>query len=334
VTDLFLATRGLDARVVADAVPPAVRRSPETESRVTRDGRDQVIDLGPWEPRAPACHILPSIAVLAVPDHAVRFEIAGRRGGAWTPWLATATLGDDVFTRMPTAMDGMAAEIDEVRAAPAVEAVRLRVRVRAGTDLLERASWLVSCSLWDGGVTLTASAPSRAVRLDVPARTQLSEDEATRMRICSPTSLGMAMEYLGCAVPTAELAASVFHAATDRYGVWPAAVRAAAAHRLPGYLLRFPGWDAAAWCLERGLPIVASVRFEHGELTGAPLSDTTGHLIVITGIDGDDVLVNDPAAATVGAVPCRYRRDQMSRVWLERSGVGYVFFRAEGGSGP
>jgi len=149
-----------------------------------------------------------------------------------------------------------------------------------------------------------------------------------RLRICSPTSVGMALAFHGCEVPTMVLAEQIFHRATDRYGVWPAAVRVAAAHGVPGYLLRFPDWDAVAWCLARGLPIVASIRYAAGELKNAAIPDTTGHLIVITGLEGDDVLVNDPAAPTVAGVSRRYVRAELTRAWLERSGVGYVFLPA------
>jgi hypothetical protein len=328
MTDLFVALRGLDARAVGDAMPPTVRRTLEVDASPIRDGADLLLDLGPWRPRTPASHLVPSLALLTATRHAFRFEIAGCRGDRWTSWVATATVGDHDFSALPPAADGVTAEIDEVQAAPPLDAVRLRVRMTAASAESAITPWLVTLSLWDGTAASAVRPIPTPVHLAVPPRTQLTEPEPVRMRICSPTSLGMALEYLGRAVPTRELADAVFHRATDRYGVWSAAVHVAAAHGVPGYLLRFPDWEAVAWCLEHGSPVVASIRFAEGELSNAPLPHTTGHLVVITGLDGSDVLVNDPAAASVASVARRYPRDEFSRVWLERSGVGYVFFRA------
>jgi hypothetical protein len=325
VTDLFAAAARLDAGAVMDAIPPSVRRDLAPAPTPRRDGDDVLLELGPWVPRTPARHLLPSFALLTPRPPSVRFELSARREGAWSAWVATMTLGGHAFSPLPSSVGGLEADIDEVQAVPSLEAVRLRVRVGGSDDdVMFEAPWLVTLSTWDGDLA-EVSGPPAAVSLAVPARTQMTAPEAVRLRICSPTSVGMALDYLGCAVPTLDLAAEIFHAPTDRYGVWPAAVRAAAAHGLPGYLLRFPDWHAVAWCLGRGLPIVASVRYARGELTHAAMPDTTGHLIVITGLDGDDVLVNDPAAATEAEVARRYRRDELTRAWLERTGVGYVF---------
>jgi hypothetical protein len=315
----------MEARAVSEAIPPSVRRDLAPAPGPRWDGADAVLELGPWTPRNPARHLLPALALLAPRAPSVRFEVSARHDGAWSPWIATATLGPETFAPMPASAGALRADIDEVHATPAADAVRLRVRAGGPqAAAMFEAPWLVTLSAWDGALgDLTAAAGP--VSLPVPARTQMTEPDDVRLRICSPTSVGMALEYLGCAVPTPVLADAVFHAPTDRYGVWPAAVRAAATFGLPGYLLRFPDWATAAWCLGRGLPIVASVRYAAGELPGAAIPETTGHLLVITGLSGDEVLVNDPAAPTAAAVPRHYRRADLTRAWLERTGIGYVF---------
>jgi hypothetical protein len=137
----------------------------------------------------------------------------------------------------------------------------------------------------------------------------------------------MVLAYYGARVDLAALAREIFHPGLDRFGVWPAAIVAAARRGLAGYLLRFPDWASAAWCLERGMPVIASVRYGAGELAGAAIAETTGHLLVLTGWEGGEVLVNDPAAATAGEVARRYPLDGLRRVWLARAGIGYVLFR-------
>jgi hypothetical protein len=75
-----------------------------------------------------------------------------------------------------------------------------------------------------------------------------------------------------------------------------------------------------------GIPLVASISFSRGQLTGAPISATAGHLVVITGFTSNgNVVVNDPAAPTDASVRRVYDRAQFERVWLGRSsGTVYV----------
>ena len=77
-----------------------------------------------------------------------------------------------------------------------------------------------------------------------------------------------------------------------------------------------------------GIPLVASVRFGAGELSGAPISSTNGHLLVVVGFTRDgDVVVNDPAASGNSGVRRTYDRGQFEDVWLRRNASG------SGGSG-
>jgi peptidase C39-like protein len=67
------------------------------------------------------------------------------------------------------------------------------------------------------------------------------------------------------------------------------------------------------------------VKFAKGELTGAPISSTNGHLLVIVGFTADgDVIVNDPAAPRSRTVVRTYDRGQFENAWLPRSG-GLVY---------
>jgi hypothetical protein len=338
-TDLFLAASGWPLAALADIVPPSCRREIELAPAPRREGAALRLELPEWRPRRPARHLVPSFGALARGDASFRFELSVRAGARWSQWVAGASIGPDGFEPMPAREECLAADVDEFTTTVPVEAVRLRLHLhgRDGQTLLD-APWLVALSAWDGEAperVTRASGP--AARLAVPALSQMGEAEAIRLLICSPTSVAMVLAYHGRPVEVAALAREIFHPALDRYGVWPAAIHAAGRHGVAGYLLRFPDWESAAWCLARGLPIVASVRYGPGELTDAAIAETTGHLLVLTGWENDVVLVNDPAAPHADAVPRRYRLDELRRVWLERAGIGYVLFRPptpSGGGSP
>lgn len=329
-TDLFLAATGWPPAALAAVVPPACFRGVETAPPPAPDGDGVVVELPRWQPRRPALHLLPALSVLGDRPRAFRFELSAATAGAWTPWVAGEPIGAGEFPPLPRQAPGLVAEIDEWVASPPAEAVRVRLRTQGGGL---PAPWLIALSAWDGRATSGDPAPG-AAHIAVPSRSQMVEDDALRERLCSPASVAMVLERWGRRVETAALAAEIFHPATDRYGVWPAAVRAVGRYGMAGYLLRFPDWAAAAWCLARGLPIVASLRYAAGELAGAAVAETAGHLVVLTGWQGETVLVNDPAASTAAQVPRRYRLDEVRRVWLDRAGVGYVLFPAPGPATP
>lgn len=293
-----------------------------------RDREIVVVDGLEYRPRRPAVHLLPALSALGSAGLGFRFEVSALTAGGWSPWVAGAPVGPGAFPAAPSRHDGLVAEVDEFRLTAPATAVRLRLRAQAADPAaLGRAPWLISLSCWDGECPpVPSGGGAPRIAIPVPARSQMVEDPAIRLRICSPTSVAMVLEHWGRPVATAALAAEVFHPGLDRYGVWPAAVGAAARHGVAGYLLRFPDWDSAAWCLARGLPLVVSLRYGRSELTGAAIEETDGHLVVLTGLEADDVLVNDPAAPSAAAVPRRYRRAEVARAWLGGSGVGYVLF--------
>jgi len=331
-TDLFLSAHGLDPTELLAAVPPSCRAPTGVSTHhsvQSADGNadaDRIIEVEEWIPRVPVVHLVPSYSALTSARVSFRFELCVRVAGAWSAWVASDTIGGAVFDPLPAKGAPLAVDIDEFTTSAPVDAIRLRMRWRGERAALT-SPWMIALSASDRRPSPSAPVTSAgAASLSVPAISQMVVGGANAMRICSPTSVAMVLGYWGRPVSALSLASEVFHAATDRYGVWPAAIAAAARHDVAGYLLRFPDWASAAWCLEHEMPIVASVRFAAGELRGASLAESSGHLIVLTGYEGDWVLVNDPAAPGDDGVRRRYLRLDLERVWLQRAAMGYVFF--------
>jgi hypothetical protein len=330
-------TSGLATATLAEAIPPGCRRVLEVvaPSAVSVQGEEALIVAPDW-PAAGATHFVPSFSALTPAPFSIRFELSARIGGAWTPWAASVGLGPAAFASSATERP-ISVDVDVFRTTAAVEAVRLRLRVRApDLSAVRGAPWALTLS----AAAVTTPAPSDTpavlattdgapVRLAVPPLSQMEADAALAHRICSPTCVAMVLGYWRRPAAVAELAREVFHPGTDLYGVWPAAILAAGRRGIAGYLLRFPDWAAAAWCLARGLPVIASVRYASGELTGAAAAATPGHLLVLTGFEDGVALVNDPAAPTAAGVSRRYALDELRRVWLERAAVGYVLFAVD-----
>lgn len=178
----------------------------------------------------------------------------------------------------------------------------------------------------------TAGEPwPQPVSLAVPSRSQRVEDKSIAHRICSPTSVAMVASYHGSEVPTAKVAATLLDPHFDIYGNWNRAVQGAYAIGVPGRLVRVSSWDAVRAFLDRGEPLIASIRVNKGELKGAPYEATKGHLLVVTGLGAHGaVLVNDPAASSTASVPRVYSRSDMETVWFANGGVAYAFEKRSG----
>ena len=74
-----------------------------------------------------------------------------------------------------------------------------------------------------------------------------------------------------------------------------------------------------------GVPLIISISFKAGELPGAPISKTNGHLIVVRGFaENGDVLVNDPAGRDNGSVQFTYPRAALEAAWTHSHRTTYI----------
>ncbi len=158
---------------------------------------------------------------------------------------------------------------------------------------------------------------------------------------CSPTSLSMVLGYYG-RLPGPASYAWVKKRYADRWvnqvarltydyryrgtGNWPFNT-ATAGTRLPeAFVTRLASLRAAEPLIRAGIPVIVSIRFSRGQLSGAPISSTAGHLVVLSGFDArGNPVVHDPAAASNATVRRTYDRAQFERAWLGgSSGTAYV----------
>ncbi len=153
-----------------------------------------------------------------------------------------------------------------------------------------------------------------------------AENAAIRKRICSPTCLAMVMGL--DAAEAAHFTDECYDPHRRMYGIWPRNIRAANAYGFVGAIEMFGSLDAAARLLAKGVPIIAGIRYDEGQLAGAAVPSTDGHLVVLRGLTKDKALVNDPAAATSDSVARAYDRESFARAWLGDGGVGYVLTRS------
>jgi hypothetical protein len=157
-----------------------------------------------------------------------------------------------------------------------------------------------------------------------PALSQISQGGSLGPRICSPACLCMALRGYHAEADLMQIAEECYDPATNLYGVWPNAIRAAARRGFVGATEAFASWADAERVLAHGYPLIASVRFASGKLPGAPLEATRGHLMLIHGTSPECVVVNDPAAPQVASVPRTYDAEAFTRAWLSYRGAAYI----------
>ncbi|HWR10730.1 MAG TPA: C39 family peptidase [Rectinemataceae bacterium] len=248
--------------------------------------------------------------------------------GAWSRWYPMGTWSR---TASSFSCADETAHVDTDTLILATKSGRYRMRMelfsgeeKAGSVIVKRVGFI-------SRDRSAARTPTRPFLLQesaskVPPRSQMSEAEDIRGRICSPTCGAMALRYCGVDLPTSFVAADCYDEGAKIYGNWPFNVASLWRLGLRAKLDFFPSMEMAVGELFAGRVIIASIKFAEGQLSGSPIAKTNGHLVLITGLKkndsgGFDVLVNDPAAATTSEVPRRYKLTEFENVW---NGVGYV----------
>jgi hypothetical protein len=311
----------------------------------------------PWvEPGHAFTELIASWSARTPKDSWIEVQVRGRGGsGGVTSWdvLGRWASGDRHVRRSTVSGqsdDGTSVAVDTWRTS-GLPGFQLRVSLarrtgapyRPSLDLVTAMTSRVPAS---AGATSTPGA-ARGTVLPVPRYSQMVHrghyprwgggGEAW----CSPTSTSMVLGYYDRLpaprryrwVSDDHVDPWVDHAARMTYdhaydgtGNWPFNTASAAPLAGKAFVTRLRSVREAERLLAAGIPVVVSIAFGPGQLDGAPIGSSDGHLLVIVGVrENGNVVVNDPAADNRRRVRRTYDRGQLERLWLEASGgLAYV----------
>lgn len=160
-------------------------------------------------------------------------------------------------------------------------------------------------------------AHSDFVNLPVPEVSQMpfEQNPYSHRRLCMPTCMFMVSQFLGVDTTFERVRSLCFNPATNTYGVWPHNIAAFNCLGLTGATILVNHFSDVADLLSSGIPIVASLRFTEGEIPDFPFRFSKGHMVVVRGFSGEELIVNDPAH--YGMVQRRYPKDMFMNVWMK-----------------
>ncbi len=175
--------------------------------------------------------------------------------------------------------------------------------------------------------------------LDVPECSQMVYPDGGSVW-CSPTSTSMVLGYwnhdTGPCEPRVRAAVDgVYDWVYDGHGNWPFNTAYAATFGYEAYVARLTSMARAEEFVKAGVPVIMSVAWAKGELTGADVDSTNGHLVVLVGFDAaGNPIINDPATPANDTVQRTYLRTEFEPLWLQASGGVVYLIYPQGTSVP
>ncbi|MER3556016.1 MAG: peptidase C39 [Meiothermus sp.] len=268
----------------------------------------------------------------------LELSLRAKIGSHWTRYYPLAVWSADTEKRHSFADKGDAdggIQTDTLELKRPADALQIRVVLRSAKPGPSPVLSGLSAVTSDSSTHYTARAKASdkkawGLELPVPAHSQMLYKDDGEVW-CSPTSVTMVLGYWSRAGrklddPVPKAAAAIWDSVYDGAGNWPFNTAYAASKGLRAYVSRLGGLAEAEEYTVRNIPLVLSVAWGVGELPGAHIAKSNGHLVVLRGFTRDgDPIINDPAASDDAGVRTVYPRAAFERAWIAHSGgVIYV----------
>jgi peptidase C39-like protein len=290
---------------------------------------------------------IPSWNADTPPGSWIEVQFRAQYGTRWSKWYVLGIWASDTLTVARHSVnaqgdsDGFVAVDTFVSSSKKEVTNKFQLKLR-----LFSANGSATPSVRNASVAYSTAAPKTAsVSAGKPARWNklLNVPECSQMVYpdggevwCSPTSTSMVLAYLdgytGPCEPRVRAAVDgVYDWVYDGHGNWPFNTAYAASQGYEGYVARLTSLDRAEEYIAAGVPVIMSIAWGKGDLSGSSIDSTNGHLFVLVGFDAaGNPIVNDPASPDNESVRRTYRRAELEPLWLEASGgTIYLIYPAE-----
>lgn len=277
----------------------------------------------------------------------IEVQFRAQYGSRWSKWYVLGIwAADDSTIRRHSVQsqgdsDGFVAVDTFVSSAKKSTTNKFQLKLRlfsangTATPSVRNASIAYSTSAPKKGSVSAGNPANWNTLVDIPECSQMVYSDGGEVW-CSPTSTSMVLGYFSgggedaasCETRVRAAVAGVYDWIYDGHGNWPFNTAYAATQGYEGYVARFTSLDKAEEYVKAGVPVVMSIAWGKGDLTGASIESTNGHLFVLVGFDSSgNPIVNDPASPDNPSVQRTYLRAELEPLWLQASaGTVYLIY--------
>lgn len=272
--------------------------------------------------------LVPSWNAVTPGAGSVTVEVRARVGAEWSRWYSFGTWSSAEGRSSVNGQKDSAGQVmtDTLRLSKQATSYQYRVTLHGqGTTLRLLAFNTSERARRSAGLGQASDKRAWGKVNDVPQRSQMIYPDGGEVW-CSPTSVSMILAARGIDIKVPQAARATYDRAYDGTGNWSFNAAYAGSLGLRSYVTRLPSLAAAEKFTGAGIPLAVSLGWKKGELPGAAVATSSGHLMVLIGFDkaGNPVL-NDPAAPSNDTVRRTYPRAAFEKLWLSHSGgLSYV----------
>ena len=253
-------------------------------------------------------------------------EVQVRQGDTWSPFFKLAFYSPKLnhsFESQKCAAGEV--RVDVLHLFKPANAYRFLLTVQGNAEI--PGVWVCLTDSAAEGDACSAILPAGKRHIKVPpiSQMQLPIAPLERERVCSPTSLCMALNALGVKADPLETAASVYDDRARIYGNWTLNTTYACSCGLEAFVTRIHRLAQLKDYISKDSLLLSSISYKRGQLANAAIAKTDGHLVVVCGWENGKVYVADPAAAQTDQVLRAYDAEEFALAWLfHKRGIAYI----------